>query len=147
MPFDIPLTYWTWAIAAVVLIVMEIFLPGIAFLWLGIAAGVMAAVVFFLPDIGWSGQFILYAILAVISVFLGRKWFYRYPIETMDKVLNRRGEQYVGRFFVLETAIANGRGKLHVDDTTWAIEGPDLPAGTKIKITKAHNVALVVEAA
>lgn len=62
-------------------------------------------------------------------------------------MLNRRGAQYLGRVFVLDDPIANGRGKLRVDDTTWVIEGPDLPAGTKIKVTRAHNVALMVEAA
>jgi membrane protein implicated in regulation of membrane protease activity len=32
--------------------------------------------------------------------------------------------------FTLVQLIINGTGKLVVDDTTWKIEGEDLPAGT-----------------
>jgi hypothetical protein len=61
--------------------------------------------------------------------------------------LNRRGSQYVGREFTLEAPIVNGVGKVDVDDSTWRVRGPNLPAGSQIRVTRIDGVVLVVEAA
>ena len=47
--------------------------------------------------------------------------------------------------FTLEGAIVDGRGRLRVDDSVWLVEGPDLPAGTRVRITGADNTLLRVE--
>jgi membrane protein implicated in regulation of membrane protease activity len=47
----------------------------------------------------------------------------------------------------VEQAIQNGRGKVRVGDTQWLAEGPDLPAGTRVKVTAAKGSLLVVERA
>jgi membrane protein implicated in regulation of membrane protease activity len=62
-------------------------------------------------------------------------------------MLNRRGEQYVGRLFTLQEAVVNGVGKLQVDDTTWRISGVDLPAGRKVRVAGVDGTTLRVEAA
>ena len=59
--------------------------------------------------------------------------------------LNRRQMGYVGRSFTLNQPIVNGRGKLTIEDTMWEIEGPDLAAGTRIKVTAVKDMTLVVE--
>jgi len=59
--------------------------------------------------------------------------------------LNRRAETYVGRTFTLERPIVDGRGRLKVDDTVWLVEGPDLPAGTRVQVTGTDNTRLRVE--
>ncbi len=140
-----PATFWTWAIVAVVLVTFEIFAPGIAFLWLGLAAAAVSLIVFIAPDIAWPLQLVIYAVLAVVAVVLGRRFVKRHPVSTTDRTLNRRGAQYVGRVFTLMTPIENGRGKLKVDDTTWVVEGPDLPAGTHVRVTAVENVVFRVE--
>ncbi|MDA5193360.1 NfeD family protein [Govanella unica] len=137
--------HWTWAIIAVALVSIEILAPGIAFLWLGLAAGAMALLLIVIPGLSLGLQGVIYAVLAVVSVFLGRKILRRNPIATEDSLLNRRGAQYVGRVFTLENPLINGRGKIRVDDTTWVVEGPDLPAGTHVRVTAVEHVILRVE--
>ena len=61
--------------------------------------------------------------------------------------LNLRGQQYVGKTFVLEQPIAEGRGKLRVGDTLWSAEGPDLDAGKRVRVTAVKGTVLVVEGA
>jgi membrane protein implicated in regulation of membrane protease activity len=61
--------------------------------------------------------------------------------------LNRRGNQYIGRIFSLSEPIINGVGKVTVDDSTWKVKGPDLPAGTHIKVLGVEGVVFEVESA
>ena len=140
------LAYWDWFIAGLVLVILEIFAPGAVFLWLGIAAGVVGAVVFFAPDLDWKFQFTLFAVLSVVSIVVSRRYLKRRPLETDHPNLNRRGAQYVGRDLILDAALSGGRGRLRVDDTTWRVEGPDLPAGAKVRVTAVNGATLKIEA-
>ena len=140
------LAYWDWFIAGLVLVILEIFAPGAVFLWLGIAAGVVGAVVFFAPHLDWKFQFTLFAVLSVVSIVVSRRYLKRRPLETDHPNLNRRGAQYVGRDLILDAALSGGRGRLRVDDTTWRVEGPDLPAGAKVRVTAVNGATLKIEA-
>jgi len=61
--------------------------------------------------------------------------------------LNQRGQQYTGRVFHLDNAIVKGIGKVEVDDSTWRARGPDLPAGTHVRVTGVDGVVFIVESA
>ncbi len=139
--------FWHWWIAAILFLVIETFAPGAVFLWLGVAAGVVGLVVLIFSDLGWEYQFLIFAVFTVGSAVGWRAYVRRHPTETDKPTLNRRGEQYVGRTFTLQDAIVNGQGKITVDDSTWKIEGDDLPAGTKIQVTGVDGTVLKVEAA
>ena len=59
--------------------------------------------------------------------------------------LNDPAGVLVGRIAVIEQAIVAGRGRLAIDDTTWSAQGPDLPAGTRVRITATKGTVLLVE--
>lgn len=138
-------THWGWGIFGVVMVVLEIFAPGAVFLWMGFAAFAVGVAVFIWPALEWRHQLLIFAALSVASVFVARRYFRRYPIETDRPTLNRRGTQYIGQHFTLETPIKDGRGHLHVDDTMWRITGPDLSEGAKVKVASVEGVMLRVE--
>lgn len=50
----------------------------------------------------------------------------------------------MGRTFTLSEPIINGRGKINVDDSTWRVEGPDLPAGTPVLVIGVDSVTLKI---
>ena len=139
------LAYWDWFIAALALVILESFAPGAVFMWLGMAAGVVGAIVFFAPEMDWKWQFTLFALLSVASIVVSRRYLKRRPLATDHPELNRRGAQYVGRMFILDEAIVGGRGRMRVDDSTWQIEGPDLPVGAKVTVTALAGATLRVE--
>jgi hypothetical protein len=139
------LAYWDWFIAALVLVILEIFAPGAVFMWLGIAAGVVGAVVYLAPELDWKWQFTLFAVLSLVSIVVSRRYLKRRPLATDHPDLNRRGAQYVGRNFTLDEAVVNGRGRMRVDDGTWAVEGPDLPAGSKVRVKGVDGTTLHIE--
>ena len=140
------LAYWDWLIAGLVLVILEIFAPGAVFLWLGIAAGVVGSVVIFIPNLDWKLQFALFAVPSVVSIVASRRYLKRRPLATDHPNWNRRGSRYVGQDLILDVALSGGRGHLKVDDTIWRVEGPDLPAGAKVRVIAVDGATLKIEA-
>lgn len=137
---------WNWFILAVALLILETVMPGVHFLWFGIAA-VIIGFLGLATGLTWQWQVLAFGLLSVLTVFWVRK--YARPDVAISDLpdLNVRGQQYVGRSLVVEQAIQNGRGKVRVGDTLWAAEGPDAPAGSRVTVTGAKGTVLVVERA
>jgi len=134
---------WNWFILAVLLFVLEFVLPGVHFLWFG-AAAVVVGLLALATGLSWPYQVIAFGIIAVLTVFAVRRYV-RPDVSKSDLPdLNERALQYVGRSLVVEEAIANGRGKVRVGDSVWQAEGPDVPAGSRVKVTGARGTVLVV---
>ena len=138
--------FWHWWVAAVVLIIIEALVPGALFLWLGVSAGVVGAILLAAPELPWEYQVLIFAVLSVGAVIGWRAYQKSHPTETDLPTLNRRGEQYVGRVITLDDAIVNRTGKVRLDDTSWKVEGGDLPAGARVKVIGVDGVVLLVEA-
>jgi membrane protein implicated in regulation of membrane protease activity len=135
---------WNWFILAAVLFTLESFLPGVHFLWFGIAAIVVGGLAL-LTGIIWPWQVIAFAALAIATVFWVRRYV-RPDVAVSDLPdLNARSQQYVGRSLLVAQTIQNGRGKVRVGDTLWQAEGPDSPEGSWVKVTAARGTILVVE--
>lgn len=139
--------FWHWWILAGLLLILELTAPAFFFLWLGIAAAAVGLILLVFPSLGFETQLVLFAIASIVSVVAWRKYRESRPITTDQPNLNRRGHQYIGRVFSLTHPIDNGVGKVTVDDSTWKIKGPDLPAGTHIRVTGVDGVVFTVEAA
>ncbi len=138
------LLYWHWWVVAAVLIILELTISGAFFFLFLAGAAVIVGVVALVPGVSWEVQLFLYAALAIVSVFLWRRYT---PKERPSEhpTLNKRGHQYIGRGFTLGEPIVNGAGKLIVADTTWKITGPDLAAGARVTVTEVVGTALRVE--
>ena len=136
------IVFWHWFVAGLAFFILEAFLPGAIFLWMGISAFVVGALGWVLP-MSWQIEFVLFGTLSIVSFFVYRR--FRAPPTSDKPTLNRRGHSYVGRTFTLESPIINGDGKLRVDDSQWRINGPDLPAGALVKVTEADGTTLKVE--
>lgn len=93
----------------------------------------------------WQYQVMGFAVLSIASIVVLRQYLRGHPITTDQPALNRRGEQYLGRVFVLTVPIQNGVGKVHVDDTSWKVAGPDAPAGGRVRVTAVEGTVFKVE--
>ena len=136
--------FWGWFAFGLMLVILEILAPSFVFLWLGIAAGVVGLLVLLMPGLPWEYQWLLFAVFAIVSIVISRRYFAKNPGVEDNLTLNKRGAQYVGRSFTLSEPIRNGRGKIHVDDTQWTVEGPDLEAGENVTVTGTDGVLLIV---
>ena len=139
------LDFWGWWIMALLLIILEVFAPSTIFLLLGIAAGIVGVVAFFFPGLSWEWEWTIFAVVSIASIIASRQFLKKNPGVEDNLTLNKRGAQYVGRQFVLVEAIKNGRGKIRVDDSQWAVEGPDMEEGETVVVTGTDGSLLIVE--
>jgi membrane protein implicated in regulation of membrane protease activity len=137
---------WTWWIAGVVLLILEILAPGTFFLWFGVAA-IVTGIVAMIHDFGWQTELILFAVLAVVFAVVGRRYFSYDSRRSDQPLLNERAARLIGRDFTLAEPIVGGMGKLRVEDSSWRISGPDLPSGTRVRVTGHDGALLTVVAA
>lgn len=141
-----PLLFWHWWVAGFALLIVEMFLPtGFVLLWMGVSAIVVGAIAWAMPT-GWELELVLFGVLSILFFFAYRK-LWPQKVVTEQPTLNRRGHSYVGRSFTLTHPIINGVGTLHVDDSQWRIVGPDLPAGSVVRVVLAEGATLRVERA
>ncbi len=144
------LLFWYWWAFAALLVVVEIFAPGFVFLWLAASAFLTGLLLWAVPDLAWQWQLLSFTGLGLVTV-AGWLWAQRRfaPLRGAGEApaLNRRGEQLLGREFELLEPIEGGRGRLRVGDTVWPVTGPDLPAGTRVRVTGVEGTRLRVAAA
>jgi membrane protein implicated in regulation of membrane protease activity len=139
--------FWYWAVFGALLAVIEIAVPAMVCIWLAAAALGVAAIVWRYPGLSWEHQALIFAALAIGSVALGRTAVARAGSNQSERHLNRRAESHIGRMLTLDGPIVDGRGRVKVDDTVWLVAGPDLPAGTHVRVIGAENTVLRVEPA
>ena len=138
---------WNWLIFGVILMALELIAPGVFLFWLGLAALLVGLVSFaFTPS--WQVQILMFAVFAAAAVPLWRRLSRSNAGPSADSpFLNKRADALVGRVFTLEKPIVDGTGTVRIDDTVWRIAGPDVPAGSRVKIVQAHGASLTVAAA
>ncbi|MFA5685120.1 MAG: NfeD family protein [Lysobacteraceae bacterium] len=140
-------TFWFWLGLALLLFAAEAMLPGALMLWLGFAAAAMGLTVLLAAPEPWV-QWSLFGLYAVVAVAIGWRWRRRNPDTHSDQpLLNRRGEQLLGRVLTLQAPISNGRGKAQAGDALWTVEGDDLPQGARVRVVAVEGMVLRVEPA
>lgn len=137
---------WAWIIAGLILLALELVIPGGFLLWLGIA-GIVTGLAAMIQPLSLPMQWGLFGVLSLIAIFAWLRFFRTRPQVTDRPYLNRRAERLVGREAVLDDPVTGGYGRLVLEDTVWRVAGPDLPAGTRVKIVGADGTVLLIEVA
>lgn len=140
---------WNWMVLGLILLGAEVLVPGFFLIWIGIAAVIVGALSLALWDAAiwtWQVQVLVFLALSLVSAFAGRALTKRGEVSD-EPLLNKRSAQMIGKTATLEEAIVNGQGRVKIGDTTWSISGPDLEAGTRVRVTGAADMKLTVEAA
>jgi len=144
MEFLVELGAWNWLILALVLVVLETVIPGIHFVWFGMAATVVG-VLALATGMDWQWQLLIFGILSVVAAIIVRRYATPINAPSDQPGLNERGSYYVGRVVVVEDAIQNGRGRVRLGDTLWSAKGPDAAIGAKVKVIDMDGTLLIVE--
>jgi hypothetical protein len=138
---------WNWLIFALILMALELLAPGVFLFWLGLAA-LLVGFISFAINLSWQLQLLLFAVFALAAVPLWRRLARRDAgASPSNPFLNKRADALVGRVFTLEKPIVDGAGTVRIDDTVWRVAGPDIPAGSRVRIIHADGASLTVDAA
>jgi len=137
-------TPWSWIIAGLVLLALELVVPGGILLWMGISGIVTGLMIIFQP-VGWPLQWLIFGVLSLVSITVWLRYNRSRPTPTDRPYLNRRTDQLIGQEAVLEQPIVQGFGRVALGDTVWRVSGPDLPLGSRVRITGSSGAVLVVE--
>jgi hypothetical protein len=138
--------HWLWLIAAALLGIAELLMPGVFLIWLAAAAAItgFGALIFGIP---LAFQFALFALLSLAAVLLGRRWYANNPVESSDPHLNDRATRLIGQTVLVVGAIEHGSGRVKVGDSVWNAAGPDADVGARVRIVGAEGTCLRVEPA
>ncbi|MES2338625.1 MAG: NfeD family protein [Pseudomonadota bacterium] len=134
-----------WLIAAVLLGGAELLVPGVFLIFLAIAAAVTGAFLLFFPELPVAAQLLSFAAWSAIAVWIGRRWYRDNPVHSSDPLLNDRVARLLGETVTVVQAIDGGMGRVRVGDSEWPARGPDVPAGTRVRVVGGQGTTLTVE--
>ncbi|UJW87570.1 NfeD family protein [Devosia sp. SL43] len=137
--------HWSWIVAGLILLGLELVVPGGFLLWMGISGIITGLAAMFWP-IGWPLQWLIFGVLSLLMIALWVRWNRSRPTPTDRPYLNRRADHMIGQEAVLEQAIAQGFGRVVLGDTVWRVSGADLPVGHRVRIIGSEGAVLKVEA-
>lgn len=140
----VTLTFWHWLGLSGLLLLLEILTPGFVFIWLAIAAGLTGGLLWLVPQLTWQLQLVGFALAALVSVGAWFAWRRYDPPAGEDSGLNNRALALVGTEAMLVQPIGPGNGRVRLADSTWLATGPDLPAGTRVRIVGTRGAVLLV---
>lgn len=138
--------HWFWLALGLLLGAAEIVAPGVFLMWLGAAAALTGVLAYALP-IPLPLQIVIFAVLAVIAVFLGRNYLRDNPIEEADPMMNRKGARLAGEIAVVVAPIEAGSGRVRLGDSEWLARGPDAMAGERVRVLGSDGAVLLVKRA
>ena len=135
---------WSWRVAGLVLLALELVAPGGILIWMGVAGIVTGLIVLFHP-LDWPVQWLIFGVLSLASIVVWLRLSRNRTVQSDRPYLNRRADRFTGQQATLEEPIVGGFGRLVLDDTVWRISGDDLPVGARVRITGNNGAVLQVE--
>lgn len=135
---------WHWVVAGAILAIAEIFVPSAVLIWFGTAAIALGLALWILPPIDWVWQVGAFIVLSPATVAVGLALRRRWAKPDSRPEVNLGASRHVGQRAILADPIVAGRGSAKLGDTVWPVTGPDLPAGTTVRITGTDGVTLTV---
>jgi membrane protein implicated in regulation of membrane protease activity len=136
--------HWSWLVAGLILLGLELVLPGGFLLWMGIS-GIITGLVTMVQPMPWSLQWLIFGALSLLTIAIWVRWNRSRPAASDRPFLNRRADYFIGHETVLEQAIEQGYGRVVLGDTVWRVSGPDLPVGQAVRIVGSDGAVLNVE--
>jgi membrane protein implicated in regulation of membrane protease activity len=133
-----------WLGLGLLLLTLEMLTTTLFCFWLSLAAFATSVISWVLAP-ALIPQFLIFAVAVVVCLF-GWKTFRPRRLEQPrdDLVLNQRTAHYIGRELVLQEAIAQGRGRVNIDDSWWQARGEDMPAGTRVRVDGVEGMVLLI---
>ena len=140
---------YIWIIVGLIIMSMELFLPGFILCFFGLGAVLTGLLTIFLP-IGINAQLVLFAVLSIVLLVSFRRYAQGYFTGRLSNT-NPSGaglESHAGETaIVTEDIIPNStRGKVEFHGTAWNADADvEIKKGGKVTIIERHDLTLKVK--
>ena len=124
------LTAWHWLVFGVVLLGLELTLGTTYILWPAVSAIAVGVLLFVAPGMGWELQMLLFFLLSVATLVLGRSHFQRFVKGGEVADLNDPTVTLVGRQVRAVGDFTGTEGRVELGDTQWSArleDAADMP--------------------
>ena len=140
---EIAVNYWFWLSLGLVLVIVEMIVPGVFFLWFGIGAFATGIIAFFVKGIAIRYLTAIFGVFSLIAVFLGRR--YVKPLMEKNNGLNDGNSKYAGKTVKAESGFENGMGRVFMGDTVWEAQcDSPVKGGDSLKVVSVKDSVLIV---
>lgn len=142
---DMTVEFWHWWILACLILVLEMLLPGVIFLWLAIAAAVSGVIVLIVPDISVELQLIAFGVASVVSFVLGRRVLRPGRSGLDEEDVSSASSSLVGKTAILDDNTSNGRIRQSVYGSSWVLQSEgELSKGQKVRVYGIDGNTLLI---
>lgn len=141
------LTAWHWLMLGVVLLGIELMTGSTYILWPAVSALAVGVLLFIAPGMGWEMQMLLFFLLSITTLVLGRTHLQKLVKGGEPSDLNDPGQAMVGRQVKAVADFSGIEGRVEVGDTQWSarlIIGT-AGAGDLLKVHSVEGATLIVE--
>ena len=138
-------SHWYWLIAAAVLLILEIIVPGIFLIWLGLGAALVGLFLLVVPGADPAWQLLALTVSIYFSVVVGLRW-QRKLLRQQPSELNLGLEGFIGRTAVVSQAFEYDRGRVRLEDSSYVARCQSRPEpGQPVRVTGIDGQTLIVE--
>ena len=142
------LGYLQWFSIGLLLILLELIVPGVYLIWFGFSAFCIGAAVWFFP-LSLMEQLVWFALVSAVFAGLGflcyRRLMQERKVPEAYRNLNNPTAEYIGKTYTLISGVQNGRGKVAIGDSLWLVEcDEELAKGAKIIVTAIKDGVVLV---
>lgn len=134
-----------WAIVCMICLILELFSGDFFLMCFAIGALVTAVVSIF--GTGIYVQLVIFAIVAIMSIFFVRPFALKYLHSKEGRLSN--AEALIGRVGRVSTTIVeHGYGRVAIDGDDWkalSVNGEEIAEGEKVRIVSMDSIIVTVE--
>ena len=134
------LNHIDWIILGLILSILEMLLPGIFLIWIGIAAFLTSIVVYF--GAGLYLQIVAFAVFSIITTILGKKAYDKLDVKNS---INQKSVDLIGEEVTLLFDVEDGKSRVKLADSQWTVKtSENLKKGDKVRVVKVNGNILFV---
>ena len=139
---------WAWLSIGVLLMIAELFVPGVFVMWFGFGAVLTGIITGVVGGLSVAMQLLIFVIMSVISLGLGLFVYGKIFGPNKEKGNDTRtgAQRLIGKSFIVSETIQNGKGKVTVGDTVWLARSKrKIAKGAEVVVIGAEGTQLLVE--
>lgn len=88
--------------------------------------------------------FVAFAI-TVFGLYFWREYRVQQRDQQSASAPHRVGERYIGQVVTVPQGISDGAGRVKLGVRQWSLRGPDVPAGSRVRVTGVDGSILIVD--